>query len=168
MSRLIPRLFVALFAAIIAITSIPSGGANAAEIEKRGEAFVVYLPGDLDYFEVFHRLQSEILAANWEITNIQNIDTGMAQYGLKIKNKVISACKSQLLAKAIQEDPFISLAVPCRFTIFTDSASGKIVVGFADPVAEAKALGVKNYAAAGQATEELKAVLKTMLDFYGK
>ncbi len=85
MSRLIPRLFVALFAAIIAITSIPSGGANAAEIEKRGEAFVVYLPGDLDYFEVFHRLQSEILAANWEITNIQNIDTGMAQYGLKIK-----------------------------------------------------------------------------------
>jgi hypothetical protein len=42
------------------------------------------------------------------------------------------------------------------------------VIGFHDPAAEAKALGIKNYAAAGQATEELKSVLKTMADFYGR
>lgn len=168
MSKLIPRFIVALFAMVVIAASAPHGSAVAGEVEKRGEAYVVYLPGNLDYFEVFHRLQTEILAANWEITNIQNIDTGMAQYGLNIKNKVISACKSQLLAKAIQEDPFISLAVPCRFTVFHDTAGDRIVVGFNDPVAEAKALGIKNYAAAGQATEELKGVLKTMLDFYGK
>ena len=168
MSRIIPRFVAALIATIIIATSAPLSSVTAAEVEKRGEAFVVYLPGYLDYFEVFNRLQSEIHAANWEITNVQNIDTGMTQYGLNIKNKVISACKSQLLAKAIQEDPFISLAVPCRFTVFTDAPNNRIVIGFADPVAEAKALGIQNYQAAGQATEELKGVLKTMAEFYGK
>lgn len=156
------------FLAVLVSISIMSVPATAGEVQKRGEAYVIYLPGELDFFEVFGRLQSEIMAANWEITNIQNIDTGLMQYGLKIQNKVISACKSQLLAQAIKEDPFISLAVPCRFTIFKDLETGKLVVGFSDPAAEAKALGVKNYAAAGQATEELKAVLKTMSDFYGK
>lgn len=157
----------ALFAAFIATTPL-SSTATAAEVEKRGEAWVVYLPGELDFHEVFGRLQSEIMGANWEITNVQNIDTGLMQYGVQIQNKVISACKSQLLAQEIKEDPFISLAVPCRFTVFRDAAANKLVVGFADPVAEAKALGIKNYMAAGKATEELKSVLKTMADFYGK
>jgi hypothetical protein len=58
--------------------------------------------------------------------------------------------------------------VPCRFTIFRDATSGKLVIGFHDPAAVAKALGIKNYAAAGQATEELEFVLKTMADFYGR
>ncbi|MGD9670395.1 MAG: DUF302 domain-containing protein [Hyphomicrobiaceae bacterium] len=168
MSRFIPSFLAGLFTAIVIAAAAPIGSASAADVEKRGDAFVIYLPGNLEFFEVFNRLQSEILAANWQITNVQDIDVGMTQYGLTIKNKVISACKSQLLAKAIQEDPFISLAVPCRFTVFSDASSGKIVVGFHDPAAEAKALGIKNYAAAGQATEELKAVLKTMADFYAQ
>ncbi len=157
----------AFLAALVSATAVTQP-ATAAEVEKRGDAYVVYLPGELDFFEVFGRLQSEIMGANWEITNVQNIDTGLMQYGVKIQNKVISACKSQLLAEAIKEDPFISLAVPCRFTIFRDNATNKLVIGFHDPAAEAKALGIKNHAAAGKATEELKAVLKTMADFYGK
>ena len=58
--------------------------------------------------------------------------------------------------------------MPCRFTIFSDATSGKLVIGFHDPAAEAKALGIKYYAAAGQAMEELESVLKTMADFYGR
>ncbi|MCB1503680.1 MAG: DUF302 domain-containing protein [Hyphomicrobiaceae bacterium] len=162
--HLVAGAFLAAFISLFAFAA----PAAAGEVEKRGEAYVIYLPGELDFYEVFGRLQSEISAANWEITNIQNIDTGLMQYGVKIQNKVISACKSQLLAQAIKEDPFISLAVPCRFTIFKDDSTGKLVIGFNDPAAEAKALGIKNHAAAGQATEELKTVLKTMLDFYGK
>ena len=73
-----------------------------------------------------------------------------------------------MLAQAIQGDPFISLAVPCRFTIFKDDATGKLVVCFHDPAAEAKALSVKNPRAAGKATEEIKAVLQTIADFYSK
>lgn len=168
MSNTVLRMTAGAFLAVLVSLVTISVPASAAEVEKRGEAYVVYLPGELDFFEVFGRLQSEIMAANWEITNVQNIDTGLLQYGVKIQNKVISACKSQLLAQAIKEDPFISLAVPCRFTVFKDIATGKLVIGFSDPAAEAKALGIKNYAAAGQATEELKAVLKTMADFYGK
>ncbi len=162
--RLAISAFLAVFVSVVTVQN----SAAAGEVQKRGDAYVVYLPGELDFYEVFGRLQSEIMAANWDITNVQNIDTGLLQYGVKIQNKVISACKSQLLAQAIKEDPFISLAVPCRFTIFKDTASGKLVIGFHDPAAEAKALGIKNHAAAGQATEELKAVLKTMADFYGK
>lgn len=159
----------AMLAAIVPVVSLaPVGTSIAAEVEQRGSAYVVYLPAELDFHEVFGRLQTEILGANWEITNVQNIDTGLLQYGVKIQNKVISACKSQLLAEAIKQDPFISLAVPCRFTIFRDAATGKLVIGFHDPAAEAKALGIANYAAAGQATEELKRVLKIMADFYGK
>jgi hypothetical protein len=58
--------------------------------------------------------------------------------------------------------------VLCRFTIVSDATSGKLVIRSHDPAAEAKALGINNYAAAGQATEELKSVLKTMADSYGR
>ena len=145
-----------------------AGPAIAGDVEKHGAAYVVYLPGDLDYHEVVDRLKTEILAANWEITDVQDIDIGLTQYGLKTQNKVISACKSQLLAKAVEEDPYISLAVPCRFTAFRDTEKNRIVVGFHDPVAEAKALNIGQYRAAEQAAKELKAVLQTIADFHGK
>jgi uncharacterized protein (DUF302 family) len=145
-----------------------AGPAGAGNVERHGAAYVVYLPGDLDYHEVVDRLKTEILAANWEITDVQDIDIGLTQYGMKTQNKVISACKSQLLAKAIEEDPYISLAVPCRFTAFRDTEKNRIVVGFHDPVAEAKALNVGRYRATEQAAEELKAVLRTIADFYSK
>jgi len=168
MSKTLLRLAATALLATLVFAVTTQVSAAAAEVQKRGDAYVVYLPGNLDFFEVFGRLQSEIMAANWEITNVQNIDVGLMQYGVKIQNKVISACKSQLLAQAIKEDPFISLAVPCRFTIFKDAESDNLVIGFHDPAAEAKALGIKNHAAAGQATQELKAVLQTMADFYSK
>ena len=151
---------------LVAGTLCGSGLVVADDIERHGDALVIYLPGNLDYLEIVDRLKSEILAANWEITDVQEIDIGLRQYGVKTQNKVISACKSQLLAQAIKEDPFISLAVPCRFTAFRDEANNRIVVGFHDPAAEAKALGVRQYGAAEQATEELKSVLQTIADFY--
>ncbi len=168
MSKAVLRLVASAFLAVLVSAVALQIPASAADVQKRGDAYVVYLPRELDFTEVFGRLQSEIMAANWEITHVQNIDVGLAHYGVKIQNKVISACKSQLLAEAMKEDPFISLAVPCRFTIFRDAGSGKLVIGFADPAAEARALGIKNYAAAGKATQELKAVLQTIADFYGK
>ena len=142
--------------------------AAAGEIERHGDAYVVYLPGDVDYLELVDRLKTEILAANWEITDVQDIDVGLRQLGVKTQSKVISACRSQLLAQAIKDDPYITLAVPCRFTVFRDDASGKIVVGFHDPAAEAKALKVGQYGAAKQATDELKGVLQVIADFYQK
>lgn len=138
----------------------------AGDIEKHGDAFVIYLPGNLDYLEIVDRLKSEILAANWEITNVQEVDIGLRQYGVETQNKVISACRSQLLAEAIKDDPYISLAVPCRFTVFRDETKDRIVVGFHDPAAEARALKVSKYEAAKQATDELKGVLQVITEFY--
>ena len=152
--------------AILAGSFLCAGPVTAGEIEKHGDAFVVYLPGDLDYLEIVDRLKSEILAANWEITDVQEVDIGLRQYGVKTQNKVISACRSRLLAEAIKDDPYISLAVPCRFTVFRDEAKDRIVVGFHDPAAEAKALKVSKYGAAKQATDELKSVLKVIAEFY--
>lgn len=142
------------------------GPVIASDIEQHGDAFVVYLPGNLDYLEIVDRLKSEILAANWEITDVQEVDIGLRQYGVETQNKVISACRSQLLAEAIKEDPYISLAVPCRFTVFRDEAKDRIVVGFHDPAAEAKELNVSKYEAAKQATDELKGVLQIIAEFY--
>ncbi len=142
------------------------GPVLAGEINKHGDAFVVYLPGNLDYLEVVDRLKTEIMAANWEITDVQDVDVGLRQYGVNTQNKVISACRSQLLARAIKDDPYISLAVPCRFTVFRDEANDRIVVGFHDPAKEAKALKIGKYQAAEQATDELKGVLQVLADFY--
>lgn len=150
----------------VAASLLCAGPTIADDIEKQGEAFVIYLPGNLDYLEIVDRLKSEILAANWEITDVQEVDIGLRQYGIETQNKVISACKSQLLAQAIKEDPYISLAVPCRFTVFRDEAKDRFVVGFYDPAAEAKALNVEKYESAKQATEELKGVLSLIAEFY--
>ena len=153
-------------AAIATVIFLFAAPVLASDIQKHGDALVIYLPGDLDYLEIVERLKSEILAANWEITNVQEIDVGLRQYGVKTKNKVISACKSQLLAQAIKEDPYISLAVPCRFVVFHDDKLDKIVVGFHDPAAEARTLKIGKYKAAEQATDELKGVLQVIADFY--
>lgn len=162
------RILQALLVLLLGSSLWYTGPTTAGDVQKHGAAYVVYLPGDLDYLEVVDRLKTEILAANWEITDIQDIDIGLRQYGVKTQNKVISACKSQLLAKAIQEDPYISLAVPCRFTAFREAAKNRIVVGFHDPAAEAKELNIGQYRAAEQATMELKAVLQMIADFYMK
>ena len=152
--------------AIVSGSLLFAGPVSASDIQKHGDAFVIYLPGNLDYLEIVDRLKSEILAANWEITDVQEVDIGLRQYGVNTQNKVISACKSQLLAEAIKDDPYISLAVPCRFTVFRDEAKDRIVVGFHDPAAEARALKVGKYGAAKQATDELKSVLRILAEFY--
>jgi uncharacterized protein (DUF302 family) len=154
----------------------PRPAAQVDAVQKHGAAYVIYLPGDLNYYEVVDRLKTEIMAQNWEIVSVSDIDLGMRKYGLFMFNKLVLACKSQYLAQAIREDPYISLLIPCRFTVFQEIPSakqgaepqppGRIVIGFADPVAEAEAVGIKQHKAAEMAAGELKNVLEAVADYY--
>ena len=161
--------FIALFLGLPASTW-------AEDVERKGDAYVIYLPGHLNYLEVLERLESEILAENWSIVDVQNIDIGLGQHGKLVESKTVSACKSQYLAQAIEEDPYVTLVIPCRFAIFREpvrseernyeESPGRLVIGLMDPAAEAERLGLKKYEAAKQASEELKAVLQRIADFY--
>ncbi len=137
---------------------------QASDVERHGKAFVVYIDGKHDFMEVVDHLKSEIMAQNWEVLGVQDIDEGMKKYGLDIENKLILACKSQYLARAIEEDPFVTLIIPCRFAVFRDGE--RIVIGLADPVAEAEAVKLRQYEAAKVATEELKKVLASMAEAF--
>ena len=137
--------------------------AMAVELERRGDAYVVSLSSDLDFEDVVAQVHSEVIGENWSVVHVQDIGASMAGYGKQLDNRVISVCKSQYLAQAIEEDPFVSLIIPCRFTVFRepteDGSLGRIVVGFFDPSAEAKAIELKQAQAADVATNELKAIL---------
>lgn len=165
------QLTVAVVVLLLALPTLRAGNTQTA-VHRHGDAYVIYLPSTLDYQEIVDRLRTEIMAQNWEVVGVSDIDEGMAQYGQKTFNKLVLACKSQYLAQALREDPFISLIIPCRFAVFleqpeSESQPPRIVVGFADPVAEATAMGISQYQAAQQAAEELLGVLKALAEFYG-
>ncbi len=165
--RNIPKRLLSLFSILIGL--VMAAPVVAGSIEKQGESYYIRLPAELEYEEVLGQLKNEIQGANWEIVHVQNIDTGLKKtYGLEIENKVISVCQSQYLSQAISDDPMISLIVPCRFTVFRDPGSKQIVIGFADPAAEAKAIGIKKAAAAAVAANDLIKVLESMLNLYGE
>ncbi len=162
-----PKRLLPLFAVFVGL--LMAAPVIAGDIEKQGESYYIRLPADLDYGEVVDQLKNEIMGANWEIVHVQHIDTGLEKtYGLKIENKVISVCQSQYLSQAINDDPMISLIVPCRFTAFRDPGSNEIIIGFADPAAEARAIGIKKAAAAAVAANDLIKVLESMLKLYGE
>ena len=142
----------------------------AEEIKRHGDAYVIYLSGDLNFNDVVASVESEILGENWQVVDDLDIGAAVKEFGRDTDNRVLSVCKLQYLAQSVEEDPFISLIIPCRFTIFRESASenkkGKIVVGFYDPVAEAEGLDLKQAQAAAKATEELKAVLHRVAEIY--
>ena len=172
-SRILSLLFLPLLLAISLM-------ASAGDVRRAGGAYVIHLPASTNFQQVVDRLQHEILAQNWEVLKIQDIDTGLNQnYGMDIQNKVVSACKSQYLAQAIKEDPNITLIVPCRFAVYRVGASGegvggrnddcrggKIVVGVADPVLEAESLGIQQREAAAMAGKELKQILQAVADAF--
>jgi len=170
MSRALRAAFAGLVTLVLLATFGLAATAQAGEVERRGEALVIYLPGELDFAQVVDRLQTEIQAQNWEIMDVQDLGAGMREYELQIENKVLSVCQSQLLAQALKADPFISLVVPCRFTVFREGTGdqSRIVVGFADPVAEARAMGIERYEAAQTATDDLRGALERLLEFYGQ
>lgn len=157
---------------------LAAGWANAAEkdlVKRHGEAYVVYLPQSAKIDEVLERLRDELGGQNWEVTDVQNIDKGMRKYGLKIENKLILACKSQYLAQAIRDDPFVSLIIPCRFALFRNTAGGmagvkpgQVVLGVADPVFEAKSMNIERRRAAETASKELRQVLAEVAGYYAK
>jgi uncharacterized protein (DUF302 family) len=159
-----------LLMSLLISTLVSVDPANAQEVVKHGQSYVVYLPGNVDFREVLDRLRAELGGQNWEVMGIHHIDAGMKQYDLQLENKLVLACKSQYLAQAIQEDPYITLIIPCRFTVFREPGKegqpGRIVVGVADPVYEAQAMGIQQYKAAEKASEELKSVLENIARFY--
>lgn len=154
--------------------------AGAGDVMRVGGAYVIHLPAATNFAEVVERLQHEILAQNWEVLKTQDVDEGLKQhYGLDIQNKVVYACKSQYLAEAIKEDPNITLIVPCRFAVYRvgpagdavggkpdECRGGKVVVGVADPVQEAKALGIQQVEAAKVAGKELQEILQAVADAF--
>lgn len=172
-SRILSLLFLPLLLAISLM-------ASAGDVRRAGGAYVVHLPASTNFQQVVERLQHEILAQNWEVLKTQDIDTGLKQhYAMDIQNKVVYACKSQYLAQAIQEDPNITLIVPCRFAVYRvgptgeaasgkqdDCRGGKIVVGVADPALEAESLGIQQREAAAMAGKELKQILQAVADAF--
>lgn len=150
---------------------IPSGRASG-EVLTRGHSFIVYLPADADIYEVMDRLEVELGGQNWEVMDIQHLDMGMRKYGVFLEHKLMLACKSQYLAQAIEEDPYVSLIIPCRLTLFRESGDGihpgRIVLGLADPVFEAQSVDIKHHKAAEKAAVELRAVLERIAEFYAE
>ena len=154
--------------------------AVADDVEARDGAFFIELPASANFQQVVARVQDEIAAQNWEVLQTVDIDEGLRKnYQIDIQNKLVYACKSQYLAQAIKEDPHISLIVPCRFAIYRvgptgeavspggeDCRGGKIVVGVADPVHEARALGIQQREAATIASRELRTILQGVADAF--
>lgn len=154
--------------------------ATAGDIQQAGGAYVVHLPATVNFKQVVDRLEHEVLAHNWEVLKIQDVDEGLKQhYGMDIQNKIVYACKSQYLAQAIKEDPNITLIVPCRFAVYRvgptgeaasgkqdDCRGGKVVVGVADPVHEAESLGIQQREAAATAGKELQDILQAVADAF--
>lgn len=165
----VSRISLSYIITAILFSVLPIVG-NAEEIEQRGDAYVIYLSGKLNFDDVVSSLESEIMGENWQIVDQLDIGAAVKEYDKNTENKVLSVCKTQYLAQAIEEDPFISLIIPCRFTVFRESAEnsnqGRIVVGFYDPVAEANGLNLKQAQAAEIATDELKAVLNRLAEIY--
>ena len=165
--------------AVLALLLILATPAAAAEVQRRGGVYYVYLPATNDFVQVVKHLETEIENKNWEVLKEQDIDKGLkANYQMDVQSKVVYACKSQYLAQAIREDPNITLIVPCRFAVYrvdaagkavggTADRSGKIVIGISDPVAEARHLGIKQVEAAGMAGKELREILEDLAAFYG-
>ena len=57
MSKTVLRVAASAFlAALVSVVAVQIPAA-AGEVQKRGDAYVVYLPGELDFYEVFGRLQ---------------------------------------------------------------------------------------------------------------
>jgi hypothetical protein len=161
----------------LVLATLLSNSTLADDIQRHGESYVIYLPATLQYSAVVDRVQTEILAQNWDVVNVQDVGLGLRKLGVWTDNTIIQACQSQYLKQAVRKDPFISLIIPCRFTVFREHVAtgpggdyeakpARIVVGFADPVSEAKAVGLTQIEEAEAATEELKEVLVRVADFY--
>lgn len=152
----------------------------AGDVQQSEGAYFIHLPASANFKQVVERVQEEIVAHNWEVMQTVAIDEGLKKnYQMDIQNKLVYACKSQYLAQAIKEDPHITLIVPCRFAIYRigptgeavaprgdDCRGGNIVVGVADPVSEARALGIQQREAATAAGRELQQILQAVADAF--
>ena len=168
---------------LVAAFLVFAGAASAADdVKHELGAYVVYLPAEANFAQVVERVQDEILAQNWEVIKVQDIDDGLREnHNIDVQNKLILACKSQYLAQAIQFNPDVSMIIPCRIAVYRVGsagqavsgdpelcAGGKIIVGFSDPVEEAKRLGITGSGAVEVAAKELQAVLQAVADHYKK
>ena len=79
------------------------------------------MSGELGFNEVVNILEEEVEGENWQIVERHDIGAAIKSFGKYAHNKVIPVCKTQYLARVIEEDPFVSLIIPCRCTVFRDS-----------------------------------------------
>jgi uncharacterized protein (DUF302 family) len=144
--------------------------AHSEVIKRLGEAYVIYLPGSTNFDDIVQSLENEVYGANWQVVSQMDVGAAVDDFDVTIENRVLSVCKIKYLAQAIKEDPLISLIIPCRFTIFRESigdgGDDRIVVGFYDPMAEAKALNLKQVQAAKIASQDLKEILFKVEEFH--
>tara|TARA_R110002096_G_scaffold322635_2_gene516681 strand:- start:209 stop:733 length:525 start_codon:yes stop_codon:yes gene_type:complete len=143
--------------------------ADTEIIKKLGDAYVIYLPGSAKLNDIVKHLESEISGENWQVVSEMDVGAVVDELGVVVENRVLSVCKIEYLARAIKDDPFISLIIPCRFTVFREQindSDSRIVVGFYDPVAEAQALDLKHAKAAEIASKELKEILLNVAEYY--
>ncbi len=99
---------------------LPRQPVLGADVQRHGESYVVYLPPTLPFNDVVGRVQTEILARNWDAVGVQDVGPGLRKLGVWTGNKIIRACQSQSLKQAVRKDPFITLIIPCRFTVFRE------------------------------------------------
>ncbi len=166
--RTTPRILLSL-GLLLTLSALPCTHSDA-KVLSHGHAYVSYLPPKVDIYNVLERLKTELGGQNWEVIEVEHLDMGMKKYGLALQHKLLLACKSQYLAQALQEDPYVSLIIPCRFTLFREPSRagkpGRVVLGFTDPVYEARSVDIEHYKAAEKAAVELKAVLENVAAFY--
>jgi uncharacterized protein (DUF302 family) len=163
-SQFLPYLFL-LFVVFICSTHVIAGG-----VLQKGDAYFIYLPSETNFEEVIATVKDELIGNNWEVVSELDVGKIVEELDTVTDNRVISVCNLQYLDKAVKAEPFVSLIIPCRFTVFRefvdDENKGRIVVGFYDPIAEAKGLGLERNELIQKVTMELHEVLVRVSESY--
>ena len=61
---------VLLGSAGVFLAACLSATALGAKVQRHGESYVIYLPPTLSFNEVVDRVQTEILAQNWDVVSV--------------------------------------------------------------------------------------------------
>ena len=86
----------------------------ADDIERHGDAYIIYLPGELDFDEVLTSLENEIMGENWQLVDQLDIGAAVKEYGKHTDNWVLSVCKTQdLLQLLLRDTAFYKPITPC-------------------------------------------------------
>jgi hypothetical protein len=91
--------------ASLVLAACLSAPALGGDVQRHGESYVIYLPHTLPFNEVVDRVQTEILAQNWDVVNVQDLGVGLRKLGVWTENRIIQACQSQYLKQRYARIP---------------------------------------------------------------